>query len=325
MILSEIARGEVVIMETIIPYLHIVSDDEVLHVKHLFVFKNIRQFKKDVQTLCRHYKPISLNDMIENQKRGKSLTEKSFLLTFDDGFREIHDVIAPILIEEGVPATFFLVQNFLDNKEIFYGNKSSLLIELCNNNVKLREKVTSVLKTHKCFSTSVIDSLKSVTYKTKQILDIIATQIGYDFSEYARSKKPYLTTEQVADLLKKGFTIGGHSIDHPYYSDLTIVEQIQQTISSVQYLRNRHSLNYGAFAFPHSDEGVSGEFFTQIFSSGIVDITFGTNGMVQSGIPQHIQRFSAEKPLWPISAILQKHKLSNFIHKIGTCKLSLKQ
>lgn len=307
-------------MKIIFPYFHIVSDEEVLHVKHLYAFKNIKQFKKDIQTLCRYYRPISLGDLIENRKNGREFVKNSFMLTFDDGFREIHDIIAPILIEEGVPATFFLVQKFIDNKEIFYGNKSSLLIELCKQNDKIKEKIESILESTEYFMTTVFDTLKMVDYKKRMILDTVAQQIGYDFEEYARCKKPYLTTGQVSNLLKMGFTIGGHSIDHPYYSDLSLSEQLHQTISSVQYLRDRHSLNYGVFAFPHSDNGVSKEFFNQIFSSGIVDITFGTAGMTNGCMPQHLQRFSAEKPVWPISLIIQKQILRKFLRNIRARK-----
>ncbi|MBN1603708.1 MAG: polysaccharide deacetylase family protein [Chitinispirillaceae bacterium] len=307
-------------MKIIFPYFHIVSDEDVLHVKHLYAYKNIKQFKKDIQTLCRHYRPVSLNDVIEKRKNEREFVKNSFMLTFDDGFREIHDIIAPILIEEGVPATFFLVQSFLDNKEMFYGNKTSLLIELCKNNDKLKEKTESFLKSSEYFMTTVFDTLKSIDYHNRKILDTVAQQIGYDFAEYALCKKPYLTTDQVSNLLKMGFTVGGHSIDHPYYSNLSLSEQLHQTISSVQYLRDRHSLNYGVFAFPHSDAGVTKELFNQIFSSGIVDITFGTAGMTHSCIPQHLQRFSAEKPIWPIYMIIQKQKFRKIIRNLHARK-----
>ena len=44
------------------------------------------------------------------------LDRRCLHLTFDDGFRELHDVVAPILLRKGIPATFFVNSAFIDNK-----------------------------------------------------------------------------------------------------------------------------------------------------------------------------------------------------------------
>jgi peptidoglycan/xylan/chitin deacetylase (PgdA/CDA1 family) len=296
-------------METIFPYLHIVSDENVLHVKHLYKYKNLKQFEHDIAKLCKIYKPVNLPDYLTMKKNGDQNFGKSFLLTFDDGFREIYEVVAPLLLKFGVPATFFIVTNFLDNMDLYYGHKKSLLIEHCIFDSNFNQKVLLVLKNNNFFNGSVRNSLKVINYKNKYILDKIANETDYDFDEYLRVNKPYLTSFQVDDLIKKGFAIGGHSLDHPKYSLITIEEQIRQTLGSVKILRDKFLLDYGAFAFPHSDSGVTKKYFDHIFSSGIVDITFGTGGMIRDSVSFNIQRFSAEKPSWPIKTILAKEQL----------------
>src|SRR4051812_29678364 len=81
----------------LLPYYHGVSDDEVLHVKHLYQFRRVQQFKSDLEAFLKHYEPITLQDLIASLGTGQPLPDKAFLLTFDDGFREVDDVIAPIL------------------------------------------------------------------------------------------------------------------------------------------------------------------------------------------------------------------------------------
>ena len=56
-------------------------------------------------------------------------------------------------------------------------------------------------------------------------------------------------------------------------------------------------LGYGAFAFPHGDSGVSGAFFRRIHSGGLVDVSFGTGGLLEDPTPRNFQRVSFEKPL----------------------------
>ena len=96
---------------------------------------------------------------------------------------------------------------------------------------------------------------------------------------------------QIKGLIKEGFNIGDHSIDHPLYSLLSLRDQLYQTIESVKLIRERFSLYYGAFAFPHSDNNVSKKFFVELYNSGLVDISFGTGGMIKDCVPNNLQRF----------------------------------
>ena len=63
-------------------------------------------------------------------------------------------------------------------------------------------------------------------------------------------------------------------------------------------------MNYGAFAFPHSDNGVTKQFFEQMYSTGLIDISFGTGGMIDDTFQINIQRFSLEKPIMPAKNII---------------------
>jgi hypothetical protein len=105
-------------------------------------------------------------------------------------------------------------------------------------------------------------------------------------------------------LIDRGFAIGAHSIDHPYYSTLSLPEQLEQTIVSVKHIRERFNVGYGAFAFPHNDKGVSQEFFKKIQESGLIDITFGTGGMAEGDLRTHRQRTSLELPLLSAKEII---------------------
>ena len=284
--------------DLIIPYYHAVSDKEILHIKHLYQFKNVKQFKDDLNFLLKNFKPVSLFDVICFVRNDNPLPEKAFLLTFDDGFREIHDIVAPILLEKGVSATFFINSGFIDNRSLCYQHKASLLVEYLQESTSLNmgKKINEILTKKSINNGDIASCILSIKYKQKDIINEIAQSINIDFNDYLLKKEPYLTSHQIQILIKQGFAIGAHSIDHPLYSLLTLEEQVYQTIESVNYIREKYCLNYGAFAFPHSDNGVTKEFFTQIHGSGLVDISFGTGGMIKDAIPNHFQRFSLEKP-----------------------------
>src|SRR5579872_2930270 len=114
---------------TLFPYHHLVDDGDVLHVKHLYTYKNRKQFQEDLDHLLKHLQPVSAEAVAAAVLGGRSLPRNAFLLTFDDGFRQVYDTIAPILSAKGVPAIFFVNPAFLDNRVLFYRCKISLVIE----------------------------------------------------------------------------------------------------------------------------------------------------------------------------------------------------
>jgi peptidoglycan/xylan/chitin deacetylase (PgdA/CDA1 family) len=291
----------------LIPYYHMVSDDEVLHIKHLYPHKNIKQFSDDLDFILKNFSPISLYDVLENFHIGKTLSSKTLHLTFDDGFREIHDIIAPILLKKGIPATFFISSGFIDNKLLCYQHKASILAEHIfkrNFEPKIHNNIKKIFLEENLEFNDIKSGILSIQYRDKVMVDELATVMDIDFSDYLSKNKPYLTTEQIKRLIDSGFTIGAHSIDHPLYANLALEEQLHQTLESVTFIKDKFSLNYSVFAFPHSDNGVSKRYFSQIKKSGLVDISFGTSGIIEDNIPNNLQRFSLEKPLLPAENII---------------------
>lgn len=290
----------------IILYYHAVNDEDVPHISHLYKHKRTRQFLDDLEFLLEHYSPIELSNVILWERGKNILPPECFLLTFDDGLREIYDVIAPILLNKGIPATFFISSAFLDNRELCYQHKASLLVERICGGISpgIEGEIKGILMKMGLSFSQLSEGILKVDYRRRKALDRIAEILLVDIQGYLNEKKPYLTSCQVEKLIDRGFAIGAHSIDHPYYSALSLAEQLEQTIVSVKQIREKFALDYGAFAFPHNDTGVSQEFFEKVQDSGLIDITFGTGGMLDGGFWSHRQRINLEKPLLPASEII---------------------
>jgi len=54
------------------------------------------------------YRTIPLREAADLVRAGQGFPDRSFVLTFDDGFRSAHDVALPVLAELGMTATVFL-------------------------------------------------------------------------------------------------------------------------------------------------------------------------------------------------------------------------
>ena len=311
----------------ILPFYHTVSDKELIHVKHLFNYKGKEGFRKDIDFLLSRYKPISLTELIEFTRNKQPLPEKSFLLTFDDGLSEVYENIAPILKEKGIPAVFFLNSNFLDNKDIMFRFKASILVEKflsitdskkIDNITKQVEKIFEDDK--ECnltfFTGDWKKNLLSIPYSKKYLLDKIAEYLEIDFVEYLKSDKIYLSTDEVKKLITDGFDIGAHSIDHPYYSSISFDEQIKQTTKCMNSLVNKFELKNRSFAFPFNDISVSNRFFLEINKSRSIDLSFGTSEMKSDLTKNNYQRVAVEETDLPIELFLKHLFIKKTLRRI---------
>lgn len=285
-----------------IPFQHIVSDEPVPWIESLYKFKNTRQFEADIDFLLSRFTPVSLADLSSSLESGTSLPANSFLLTFDDAFRQVHEIIMPILLKKGVPAALFIVPAFLDNKELFYDLKKGLILEKLGSEdpgLSLRAALAGKMGMKRNDLPSLQKGVRAINYLHRELPDKLAPLLELDFDQFIRSTRPFMTTAMVHDFIKKGFHVGGHSMDHPLYSLISEQEQFDQTVSSVKWVRDTFGLGYGAFAFPHSDKGLGSGFFNRLetcdpdLKPGIL---FGnTTGMLEKN-PVIYHRFIGENP-----------------------------
>lgn len=295
----------------VVPYYHMVSDIRVPHVSHLYRFRTITEFTSDVEFLLRHFKPVALSEIVDALNRERTLNGPCFHLTFDDGFREMHDIVAPILHRAGVPATFFLTTAFLDGGGLAHHNALSILLDrLQSGHSHLGtadlQRMESLLRATGTDSATLQERFLSIRYARRSLVSSLAEVLNVDLDQYVRDMRPYLSSEQVTTLLNQGFDIGAHSHDHPLYAEIPLAEQLSQTRMSMQLLETRFGVSQKAFAFPHTDSGVDERFFNAVFSEPLLDVSFGTGGLAPHFHPRNIERVSMEKTSAPTARILAR-------------------
>jgi len=229
----------------LLPFFHTVADEPLPHIKHLYKMKTVKEFTEDLDFLLKYFEPIDAETLFYFHSNQMVPKKPVFHLSFDDGLKEMYEIVAPILLQKGVPATFFINSGFIDNKALFYRFRTSLSIENLNSE----------------------DFLKDV--------------------------QPYLSTEQIQSLSNQGFTIGAHSVDHPYYHEIPFAEQMRQTRESLEFVASIVNQKLRLFAFPFTDFNVSKKFFEKI--KPFVDLSFGTAGMKNDEITFNYQRIAGEK------------------------------
>lgn len=290
-----ILRGSV--SKSFFGYYHIVSDTPVPHTDFIIPRITTERFISDLDQLFSVFEPLHLNDVLS----GKSISKPSLLITFDDGYREMHDVVAPILKAKGIPAVFFVNSAFVDNKAMLYRHKASILVSALADS----RKAISTLNNFKDLTgtdpgtiEAVKTTLLSLSRYDDDVFSIWGKAAEIDFEAYLKECSPFMTGAQMRALSNQGFSFGGHSVSHFGYETLNLDEQVSETLKSIDFIQAALNLPYRVFAFPFSDKPVGKAFFDRVFdvnNSSKADFLFGNSGIKNDYHSNMLQRFSLER------------------------------
>jgi peptidoglycan/xylan/chitin deacetylase (PgdA/CDA1 family) len=73
---------------------------------------SVRAFEQHCRFFKEHFRVVPLSDLVARLERGLP-PRRELAITFDDGYLDNHDTAAPILERLGLPATFFVVTEWM--------------------------------------------------------------------------------------------------------------------------------------------------------------------------------------------------------------------
>jgi peptidoglycan/xylan/chitin deacetylase (PgdA/CDA1 family) len=85
-------------------------------------------FERYVRVISLHFTPIGIDDVIDSV-RGARLPRNPILVTFDDGYKDNHEVVLPILERHGVKAVFFVATHYLTHRRVFWWDRINYLLK----------------------------------------------------------------------------------------------------------------------------------------------------------------------------------------------------
>ncbi len=280
----------------IFPFYHLVSDDPSPFVKHLYPVVSEKQFRKDLDFLLTHFSPADFDEVLAFAENKKKSSKPRFFLTFDDGFSECYNVVAPILKEKGVPAAFFVNPAFVGNKQLSHRQKVSLIVEEILNctDQNLIRKAGIVFPGEISGKDDLILAVKQFEITGLELIETIAGIFQINFQEALSTFQPYMDMSEILQLQSDGYVIGSHSFDHPEFNLLSPDKMKEQLENSFRFLETHLEIEYRTFSFPFNDIGVPALFFNYLTSECRVEVSFGTSGIKHDEAPRNLQRIPME-------------------------------
>jgi peptidoglycan/xylan/chitin deacetylase (PgdA/CDA1 family) len=192
--------------------------------------------------------------------RGPSLVA----LSVDDGYRDNHDVLLPLLARQGVSATVFLESRPLDERRVNWTHKLFWILarrsaaEFARDYARAAGASPGAQAVEQAAQAATSER---ATYAVKRLLkyevdpaerdaaiDRIFAEQGGD--ERALCDALYMTWDQVRALRDAGIELGGHTVGHPVLSGLSADEQAREIAEGRAALVRELAIEPATFAYP---------------------------------------------------------------------------
>lgn len=212
------------------------------------------EFRGDVETIGRVFNVLPLPEAVERLSAG-NLPSRAACITFDDGYANNHELAAPILERAGLPATIYIAGGAVDAGVMW----NDLIIEAVRIQgsgciVDDLGELGNGVRGHDDAATLIDHILKRLKYQPMKKRWAIAeaffrTNTGRDL--------PRLMMERaaIADLARRGFDIGGHTIQHPILKELADEEARGEITGCRRWVEEVTGQAATSFAYPNGVPG----------------------------------------------------------------------
>ena len=239
----------------VLSYHRFVPDDDPAPVSSKYVKQTT--FNKQIGFLKKYFNILPLEYIIA-QLHTKSCLPKNWLaITIDDGYFDFFQYAFPVLNKNNLPATVYLVSDFVKNKKWLWQDK----IKFC-----LRTTSKSIIANDKYFGNldlttapSLIKSqLKIYNLLLKSPPDIRNRQLDYlshifdvDIPPLPPFKFSSLDVDHISQMADRNIHFGSHTISHEALTSTSLNHAQQEIAESKKDLEQFLSMPMETFCFPH--------------------------------------------------------------------------
>jgi len=215
----------------------------------------VELFRWQMELLQRHFNVLPLAEAANALRMGK-LPPRAACVTFDDGYRDNVDLALPVLLDIGIPATFFIATGFLEGGRMWNDTIIEVVRSLPSGELNLahlglgKHELRS-METRCGVATSLVLALKfRPVAERQQLVDYLAGLVLGDLPSDLM-----MSSDHVGQLTRAGMEVGGHTVTHPILAGLSLAEAEREIVEGRQRLEELTGARVTSFAYPNGKPG----------------------------------------------------------------------
>jgi peptidoglycan/xylan/chitin deacetylase (PgdA/CDA1 family) len=212
-----------------------------------------RVFQEQMELLAREFTPVDLLQIREFLEGTRDLPERAVAITFDDGYRDNHEMAMPILNRLGIPAAFYITVDCIERRKLPWPSR-------------LRFSFRKTRQTRFVDSNGEAWDLSDAAQRESaylKVCDRICALAGAPLEEAVAGIEQQLdarlpdetgdlmmTWRQAKDLAQSGHIMGSHTMTHPNLAFLDSRDVHRELAESKRSMEERIGCAIEHFSYP---------------------------------------------------------------------------
>lgn len=217
---------------------------------------DVAAFRWQMALLARCFNVLPLSKALAALDAGK-LPPRAICITFDDGYRSVHDLALPVLREFGLPATVFVTSGFIGEGNMWNDRIIEAVQGLKSHTLDLSDHglgsyALDTLEARKLTLGHLTERSKYLPPPARQALvERLEAMVGDDLASGLM-----LTPAMILNLQRSGIDIGAHTVTHPILTSLDNETARLEIVAGKADLEEIIGQPVRLFAYPNGKPGM---------------------------------------------------------------------
>lgn len=212
-------------------------------------------FARQMELICRRFSPVTIDDIRAFLSGGKSLPPRAVAVTFDDGYTDNSEIVAPILSRYGVRAAFYLTAGLIGTKNPpwFCRLRHAFAMARKKEWAPPTEAKSWSLTTPQDRNAALLAAFNLCAPLAGDALEQAVQTIerGLDVERLNGASRLMMDWNQARALQRVGHIVGCHTLTHPNVAHVTQDVAHKELTESKRRLEEELKVPVVHFSYPH--------------------------------------------------------------------------
>lgn len=217
---------------------------------------DVETFRWQMALLARCFNVLPLSAALSALDAGK-LPARALSITFDDGYRSVHDLALPVLREFGLPATVFVTSGHIGERDMWNDCIIEAVQHLPAGQLDLRQLGLGSYSLHslEARKATLAELTEASKYLPPPARLALVESLGAMVGEGAGAHGLMLTADMILNLDRHGIEIGAHTVSHPILTSLDDLDARHEIVAGKEQLEAVLGKPVTLFAYPNGKIG----------------------------------------------------------------------
>lgn len=212
-------------------------------------------FFRQMQHLAKHYRVVSMPEVLDAAERNTPLPDRAVLITFDDAYSDFGDAAWPILKRLRLPATLFVPTAYPNHPELKFWWERLYQAFAQTTRSELRDSPLGPLPLAKPDQRrrSLLALIQYVPTRPYDAAMKMVETVCAQLVDHSVKGASVLSWYQLRQLASDGVTLGSHTKTHPIMTQISPRQVREEIRQSQEDLKREIGFALPIFCYPNGD------------------------------------------------------------------------